>query len=328
MTTKQGDYQKVANKKDLQEGGLLKVEPDGKSIVLSLVNGKVYAMDSVCTHEGGPLEDGILDGYEVECPWHGSKFDVRTGEVRNPPASEAEPTYKVKVEEATGDILISLDTSAASAVSSEQQKQQEQQERTSSPSAVSQGQQNEQEAVVDVTKADSSKEKRKPNEYELTLLEKHKHNSTDVVSFKFSKQDTEQQQKKELDYIAGQYGFFNIGEVYNDPEGPIRHFTISSSPTEDFIMITTRIRDTLYKKRLSSLQEGSRVRVRGPQGKFILHEDHDKPAIFLSGGIGVTPFRSMIKYATDKQLPLKIIMLDSNRNRQNILFKDEFDECL
>ena len=330
MTTKQGDYQKVANKKDLQEGGLLKVEPDGKSIVLSMVNGKVYAMDSVCTHEGGPLEDGILDGYEVECPWHGSKFDVTTGEVRNPPASEAEPTYKVKVEEATGDILISLDTSGAPAVSSEQQKQQEQQQRTSSPSAVSQRQQNEQEGVVDVTKADSSKEKRKPNEYELTLLEKHKHNSTDVVSFKFSKQDTEQQQKKELDYIAGQYAFFDIGGVYNDPEGPIRHFTISSSPTEDFIMISTRIRDTPYKKRLSSLEENTKVKVRGPQGKFVLHdkqeEDYSKTAVFLSGGIGVTPFRSIIKYATDKQLPIKIVMFDSNRNQENILFKSEFDE--
>jgi ferredoxin-NADP reductase len=51
-----------------------------------------------------------------------------------------------------------------------------------------------------------------------------------------------------LDYTAGQYAFFDIGEVYNDPRGPIRHFTVSSSPTEDFIMITTRIRDTPYKE--------------------------------------------------------------------------------
>jgi ferredoxin-NADP reductase len=57
-----------------------------------------------------------------------------------------------------------------------------------------------------------------------------------------------------------------------------------------------------------------------------LHDDYSKPAIFLSGGIGVTPFRSMIKYATDKQLPLKITMFDSNRDRDNILFKKEFDE--
>lgn len=91
-------------------------------------------------------------------------------------------------------------------------------------------------------------------------------------------------------------------------------------------MITTRIRDSPYKQRLSSLQEGFKVKVRGPEGKFVLHEDDSKPAIFLSGGIGVTPFRSMIKYATDKQLPIKIIMFDSNRNEQNIIFKAEFDE--
>ena len=60
-------------------------------------------------------------------------------------------------------------------------------------------------------------------------------------------------------------------------------------------MITTRIRDTPYKKRLSSLEKGIIVKVRGPQGKFILHEDYSKPAVFLSGGIGVTPFRSMMK---------------------------------
>ncbi|MDP9289240.1 MAG: Rieske 2Fe-2S domain-containing protein [Thermoproteota archaeon] len=51
-------YQKIANRKDLKEGGLLKIEPNGKSIVLAMVNGHTYAMDSICSHEGGPLEEG------------------------------------------------------------------------------------------------------------------------------------------------------------------------------------------------------------------------------------------------------------------------------
>jgi glycine betaine catabolism B len=51
-------YQKVANRKDLKEGGLLKIEPNGKSIVLAMVNGHTYAMDSICSREGGPLEEG------------------------------------------------------------------------------------------------------------------------------------------------------------------------------------------------------------------------------------------------------------------------------
>jgi ferredoxin-NADP reductase/nitrite reductase/ring-hydroxylating ferredoxin subunit len=311
-------YQKVANKKDLQEGSLLKVEPEGKPIVLSLVNGKVYAMDAVCSHEGGPLEEGTLEGYNLTCPWHYAIFDVRNAKVSDQTVWATDlNSYAAQVEEATGDILISLDNSVAE--SSEQQQQK--------PSTIIQRQQNEQQDV-EMTKADSSKEKRrKLNEFELSLLEKQKYNETDVMSFKFSKQDIEQ--KKELDYISGQYAFFDIGGVYNDPEGPLRHFTIASSPTENFIMISTRIRDTPYKKRLSSLEEEkAKVKVRGPMGKFILHEDYSKPAVLLSGGIGVTPFRSMIKYATDKQLPIKIVMFDSNRDEANILYKNEFDECL
>jgi ferredoxin-NADP reductase/nitrite reductase/ring-hydroxylating ferredoxin subunit len=306
----------VANKKDLQEGSLLKVEPEGKPIVLSLVNGKVYAMNAVCSHEGGPLEEGTLEGYNLTCPWHYAIFDVRNAKVSDQTVWATDLlSYPVKVEEATGDILISLDTSVA--VSSEQQQQ--------TPSAIIKRQQNEQQAE-EVTKADS-KEKGEVNEFELVLLEKQKYNGTDVMSLKFSKQDPER--KKELDYISGQYAFFDIGGVFNDPEGPLRHFTIASSPTENFIMISTRIRDTPYKKRLSSLEEKrTKVKVRGPMGKFILHEDHSKPAVFLSGGIGVTPFRSMIKYVTDKQLPIKIVMFDSNRDENNILYKNEFDEYL
>ena len=73
------EYQAVADKKVLQEGGLLKVQYLGSPVLLTM--GKIYALDAVCSHEGGPLEDGTLEGYEIECPWHGSKFDVRTGEV-------------------------------------------------------------------------------------------------------------------------------------------------------------------------------------------------------------------------------------------------------
>ena len=153
------------------------------------------------------------------------------------------------------------------------------------------------------------------------------------MSFRFSKQNDDnnqeggKDQKTPFDYTAVQFAFFDIGGVYNDPKGPIRHFTISSSPTENFIMFSTRIRDSPYKKRLSILEKGAKVKVRGPEGQFVLHEDYSKPAVFLSGGMGVTPFRSMIKYATDKQLPLRIIMFDSNKNRSNILFKGEFDDC-
>ena len=271
-----GDFVKVADTKDIQPSHMKEVQLDGENICLANVEGKYYAIGNVCTHEGGPLADGTLEDYEVECPWHNSKFDVRTGEVIDPPASEPEPTYQVKVD--GNNILIKKEG------------------------------------------------KSKSNQLELTLTKKDKVEGTDVMSFKFNKQNDRLENKILFDYTAGQFAFFDIGEVYNDPKGPIRHFTISSSPTENFIMFSTRIRDSPYKKRLSTLQEGAKVKVRGPEGQFVLHQDYSKPAVFLSGGIGVTPFRSMIKYATDRQLPTRIIMFDSNRDRGNILFRKDFDD--
>ena len=272
------EFVTVADTKDIQPLHMKEVQVDGENICIVNVEGKYYAIGSICTHEGGPLADGTLEGYEVECPWHNSKFDVRTGEVTSPPASEPEPAYQVKVDGTN--ILIKKEGKSKSS-----------------------------------------------SQIELILLEKDKVEGTDVTSFKFSKQyDNQVEDKKLFDYTAGQFAFFDIGGVYNDPKGPIRHFTISSSPTENFIMFSTRIRDSPYKKRLSTLEKGAKVKVRGPEGQFVLHQDYSKPAVFLSGGIGVTPFRTMIKYATDKQLPLKIIMFDSNRNRSNILFKKEFDD--
>jgi ferredoxin-NADP reductase/nitrite reductase/ring-hydroxylating ferredoxin subunit len=280
------NFVKVADTKDIQPSQMKEVEVEGENICVVNLGGKYYAIGSICTHEGGPLADGTLEGYEVECPWHSSKFDVRTGEVTSPPASEPEPAYELKVDGTN--ILIKKQRG----------------------------------------KGKSS------HQTELTLLEKDKVEGTDVTSFKFSKQNNDDQggggpeDKKTplLDHTAGQFAFFDIGGVYNDPKGPIRHFTISSSPTENYIMFSTRIRDTPYKKRLSTLEQGAKVKVRGPEGQFILHQDYSKPAVFLSGGIGVTPFRTMIKYATDKQLPVKIVMFDSNRNINNILFKKEFDD--
>ncbi|MEJ7642465.1 MAG: Rieske 2Fe-2S domain-containing protein [Candidatus Nitrosocosmicus sp.] len=273
------DFVRVADTKDMPHSQMREVQVDGQNICLANIDGKYYAIDNICTHEGGPLADGKLEGYSVECPWHSSKFDVRTGEVTNPPANEPEQVYEVKVD--GNDILIKR----------------------------------------------KGKNKSTTSQIELLLVEKNKVEDTDVMSFRFSnKNEQGEGDKTLLRYTPGQFAFFDIGGVYNDPKGPIRHFTISSSPSENFIMLSTRIRDSPYKKRLSALEVGAKVKVRGPDGHFVLHEDYSKPAVFLSGGIGVTPFRSIIKYATDKQLPLKIIMFNSNSNSNNILFKQEFDD--
>ena|ERR671916_1325730 len=283
--------QKVANIKDLKERTLLRVDIEDKPIVLALVQGNVYAMDAVCSHEGGPLEDGSLEGHELKCPWHYAIFDVRNAKVSDQTVWATDlQSYSVKVEESSGDIMVSpqpklsqttMETERSTPISKEAEEQ------TASYSS-------------------------------LTLTEKKKVEGTDIMTFKFTKDWYPE-------YKAGQFAFFPLNNVNNDSRGPVRHFSLTSSPNEDALIISTRIRDTPYKHRLSTMQEGEQVNVSKPQGNFVLHDDYSKHAIFLSGGIGVTPFRSMIKYATDKQLPIKITMFDSNRNRQNILYKDEFD---
>src|SRR5918998_708034 len=100
-------FQKVANRKDLKEGSLLRVGVEGKSIVLAMVLGKVYAMDAVCSHEGGPLEDGSLEGYELKCPWHYALFDVRNAKVSEQTVWATDlHSYSINVDEASGDIAV------------------------------------------------------------------------------------------------------------------------------------------------------------------------------------------------------------------------------
>jgi nitrite reductase/ring-hydroxylating ferredoxin subunit len=103
-------FQRVANKDELKEGDMLKVEANGKQIVLSMVEGKVYAIDEICTHEGGPLDEGELNGYDLKCPWHYAVFDVRNGKVSDATVWATNlNSYTVKVDETNGDILVNPD---------------------------------------------------------------------------------------------------------------------------------------------------------------------------------------------------------------------------
>jgi len=158
----------------------------------------------------------------------------------------------------------------------------------------------------------------------LELLEKITHEGTDMMSFRFSRSD----EQSYLNYKAGQFTIMDL-KTKEDPEGPSRYFTLASSPTEkDNVLISTRIRNTPFKQKLAGLEIGTRVILKTPSGKFVLPSDYSKTVVMLSGGIGVTPFRSMIKYSTDMKLPLKIVMFDSNKNEENMLYKNDFDACL
>jgi nitrite reductase/ring-hydroxylating ferredoxin subunit len=90
---------KATEGKNIPPSQMKEVEVNGEKICLANVEGKYYAIGNVCTHLGGPLAQGKLEGYEVQCPWHGSRFDIRTGKVVRPPAVRSEPTYEIKIEE-------------------------------------------------------------------------------------------------------------------------------------------------------------------------------------------------------------------------------------
>lgn len=97
-------------KNDLEEHKLVKVDANGKSLVLTNINGKYYAMDSVCSHEGGPLEEGTLEDYTLICPWHQGKFDIRTAKA----FAETDwvtdlNSYPVIVDDASGEVSIDTD---------------------------------------------------------------------------------------------------------------------------------------------------------------------------------------------------------------------------
>ena len=93
------DFVKVAETKDIPPLKMKAVEVDGEKVCVANIEGKYYAIGNICTHLGGPLAEGKLEGYEVECPWHGSKFDLRSGKQTRPPAMRPEPAYEVKVDD-------------------------------------------------------------------------------------------------------------------------------------------------------------------------------------------------------------------------------------
>ena len=92
------EYLKVAKASDLLPGDAKLVEVEGKKIALFNVEGSFYAIDDTCSHRGGPLSEGMLEGTKVSCPWHGAAFDVTNGAELSPPAPNAVAHYNVRVE--------------------------------------------------------------------------------------------------------------------------------------------------------------------------------------------------------------------------------------
>jgi ferredoxin-NADP reductase len=105
-----------------------------------------------------------------------------------------------------------------------------------------------------------------------------------------------------------------------DAEGNVRTFSIASAPFEDQLMFATRMRDTVFKRSLKKMPLGTVVKMDSAMGSFTLHGNSAKPALFLAGGIGVTPFSSIVRQADHDRAPHKLYLFYSNRRPEDAPF--------
>lgn len=112
-----------------------------------------------------------------------------------------------------------------------------------------------------------------------------------------------------------------------DAEGDTRAFSIASAPYERDLMIATRMRDTAFKRILRKLIPGELIRIRGPFGFLTLHADATRPAAFLAGGIGITPFRSIVLQSIQFERTHRLFLFYSNRRAEDAAFLDELTQC-
>jgi len=117
-----------------------------------------------------------------------------------------------------------------------------------------------------------------------------------------------------------------LDPLYKDKKGHARDFSIASSPGEPSLMIATRMTGSAFKRSLADLPVGSSVRVNGPYGEFLLDVDPVRPAVLLAGGIGITPFRSMIKHAIEQHSPQRLTLVYCNRTPDDAAFLDELQD--
>ena len=90
-------FVKVAVRSEIPNGAGKSVEVEGRSIAIFNLDGTFYAIDGECTHVGGPLSEGTIDGEEIECPWHQGRFNIKTGAVVGPPPMEDVARYNVRL---------------------------------------------------------------------------------------------------------------------------------------------------------------------------------------------------------------------------------------
>lgn len=157
-------------------------------------------------------------------------------------------------------------------------------------------------------------------EYEMTLMDRQRV-ARNTMAFWF---DTD---GAHYEFRAGQHADFTFGQAFVNCEGDnSRTFSLANSPHDRHLaMIALRMRETPFKMSLKTAALGTRFKVSRPRGSFTLHKDANRPAVFLAGGIGITPIRSILRWATEEHLPHKLYLFYSNRVSEDAAFLEELE---
>ncbi len=155
----------------------------------------------------------------------------------------------------------------------------------------------------------------------LTLTEKHVV-SSDIYDFSFMPDHP-------VSFLPGQYLEWTLAHEKSDGRGNRRYFTIASSPTEQNVHLGVKFYEpaSSFKKRLQGMESGETILAGQLAGDFTLPSDQTKKLVFIAGGIGITPFRSMVKYITDTGEKRDAVLFYSNRTRAEISYREVFDEA-
>src|SRR5688572_20886044 len=130
------------------------------------------------------------------------------------------------------------------------------------------------------------------------------------------------------DYRPGSYFWVELPDRgHTDEKGLRRHISLVTSPTDRGVVgLATRLRDSAFKRTLAELEVGAELQVEEPKGSFLLPEDTEAEYVFVAGGIGITVFRSMLRYIAHERLPYRITLVYSNRDRESTAFLEELEE--
>lgn len=157
----------------------------------------------------------------------------------------------------------------------------------------------------------------------VTFVRSHHENiAKNIITFWFKP-------KKPIDYIAGQYIELHLPHDNPDDRGIKRWFTLSSSPSDaPLVSITTKFaeKSSTFKQALRHLKPGQEIHMSDPMGDFVLPKDSDIPLVFVAGGIGITPFHSIIKWLHDSKQGRDITFVYTVNNEQEMVFQDLFEQ--